>query len=170
MKPAVYAAVLLLILPLQATLLDRLPLGGAAPDLALALLFLIGLLTSPVEATLAGVAIGLVQDLGSASFLGFSGLTRGLVGLATGLLGTRVLDIGSPMIVLFLAFFSIAEGVLVSLFLQVTYGDVPFFTLVATRLVPQALMTSVLGLFILQAVNKKNVLVRIRRRELQKEQ
>ena len=70
--------------------------AGIKPDLALVVLFIIGLLTGPAEAALAGMGIGLLQDIGSASLLGFSGFTRGLVGLGAGLLGTRVLDIASP--------------------------------------------------------------------------
>ncbi len=169
MKPRVYITVLLLIIPFQATLLGPFSLGGIKPDLALTVLFVIGLLTSPVEATLAGVGIGLVQDIGSASLIGFSGFTRGLTGLAVGILGTRVLDITSPAIVLFLALFSFAEGLLITFFLQVTYGDVPFFSLVGTRFLPQALYTGVLGVVVLRFVNKKGVVAMLKRRDLQKE-
>ena len=169
MKPRVYLVILLLIIPFQASLLNPLSLAGIKPDLALVVLFIIGLLTGPAEAALAGMGIGLVQDIGSASLLGFSGLTRGLVGLAAGLLGTRVLDIGSPTIVFFLAAFSLAEGILISLFLQVTYGAVPFFSMIAGRLLPQALYTSVLGLVLLQLVNRKDILAMLKRRNVQKE-
>lgn len=169
MKPRVYGVVLLLIIPFQATLLGPLSLGEVKPDLALAVLFVIGLLTGPIEATLAGVGIGLIQDIGSASLIGFSGFTRGLAGLAAGLLGTRVLDIGSPAIALFLALFSFAEGVLIALFLQVTAGDVPFLSLMASRFLPQALYTSILGLVILRLINKRHILTMLKRRDLQKE-
>ncbi len=169
MKPRVYITVLLLIIPFQATLLGPFSLGGIKPDLALTVLFVIGLLTSPAEATLAGIGIGLAQDIGSASLIGFSGFTRGLTGLAAGILGTRVLDIGSPAIVFFLVIFSFAEGVLIALFLQVTYGDVPFLSLLGTRFLPQALYTGVLGLMVLRVVNKRGVVAMLKRRDLQKE-
>jgi cell shape-determining protein MreD len=165
----VYLVILLLIIPFQASLLDPLSLAGIKPDLALAILFIIGLLTGPAEAALAGMAIGLVQDIGSASLIGFSGLTRGLVGFAAGQLGLKVLDIGSPAIVLFLAIFSLGEGILITLFLQVTGGAVPFLSMIGGRLIPQALYTSILGLALLQLVNKKGVLTRLTRRNLQKE-
>ena len=109
MKPRVYLIVLLLLLPLQASLFGPLSLGGITPDLGLAILYCIGLMTGPVEAALAGVAIGLTQDLGSASLIGFSGLTRGLVGLFAGFLGRRVLDIQSPSNIVFLLLFCLAE-------------------------------------------------------------
>jgi len=169
MKPRVYLGILLLIIPFQASLLNPLSLAGIKPDLALVVVFIIGLLTGPAEAALAGMGIGLVQDIGSASLLGFSGFTRGLVGLAAGLLGTKVLDIGSPTIVLFLAAISLAEGVLISLFLQVTYGALPFFSMIAGRLLPQALLSGILGLVILQLINRKDVRAALIRRNVQKE-
>ncbi len=169
MKPRVYFAILLLIIPLQASLLDALSLGGVKPDLALVVLYIIGLLTSPAEAALAGIAIGLVQDIGSASLIGFSGMTRGLEGLVAGLLGSSVLDISSPVIVLFLAAFSIVEGLFITIFLQVIYGAVPFLAMMGSRVLPQALYTGILGFFLLQLISRKNVLPALMRRDFQKE-
>jgi rod shape-determining protein MreD len=169
MKPRVYVVLLLLVVPFQASVLNVLSLGGIKPDLALTALFVIGLLTSPMEAALAGIGIGLVQDISSASLLGFSGLTRGLAGLAAGLLGSRVLDISSPATFLFLAALSLAEGILISLFLQVTYGAVPFFSMLAGRLLPQALYTGVLGLVVLRLISGKNVVPMLKRRDIQTE-
>jgi rod shape-determining protein MreD len=169
MKPRVYLGILLLIIPFQASLLNPLSLAGAKPDLALVVVFIIGLFTGPAEAALAGMGVGLVQDIGSASLLGFSGFTRGLVGLAAGLLGTKVLDIGSPTIVLFLAALSLAEGVLISLFLQVTYGAVPFFSMIAGRLLPQAVLSGILGYVVLQLINRKDVLAMLIRPNVKNE-
>jgi rod shape-determining protein MreD len=169
MKLYVYALILVLIIPFQSTLLNPLSVYGIKPDLALAVLFIIGLFTGPVEAALAGMSIGLIQDIGSASLLGFSGLTRGLVGLGAGLLGSRVLDISNPMIVLFLAVFSLIEGLLISLFLQATYGAVPFVTMFTGRLVPQAIYTSLLCFFLLHFANRRDFLRLLKRRDIQKE-
>jgi rod shape-determining protein MreD len=169
MKPLVYLTILLLITPVQAGLLEPLSLGGIKPDLALALVYIIGLLTGPWEAALAGMAIGLVQDIGSASFLGFSGLTRGLIGLSAGLLGRRVLDITSPSNSIFLAAFSLLEGIAIALFLQMFYGSVPFFSLIAGRILPQALYTGVLGALLLRLTGSKNILSVLMRRTVQRE-
>lgn len=169
MKPLVYLAILLLIIPLQASLLNPLSIAGIKPDLALAFVYIIGLLTGPAEGAFAGMGIGLVQDIGSASIIGFTGFSRGLVGLAAGLLGRRVLDIESPTIILFLVVFSLAEGILIALFLQTTYGAVPFFSFVGRRLLPQSFYTGLLGLVLLQLAKKKNVLAVLKRRDIQKE-
>jgi rod shape-determining protein MreD len=169
MKPRVYLIVLLLLLPLQASLFGPLSLGNIMPDLGLAVLYCIGLLTGPVEAALAGIAIGLLQDIGSASLIGFSGLTRGIVGLFAGLLGRRVLDIQSPSNVVFLLCFSLAEAVLAAVFLDLTYGAVPLVGLFFGRMVPRAITTTLVGYALLRYTTGKNVLSWMRRRELQKE-
>jgi cell shape-determining protein MreD len=169
MKPYVYFIVLVLIIPFQASLLSPVSIAGIKPDLPLAILFIIGLLTGPAEAALAGMGIGLVQDIGSVSLFGFSGLTRGLVGLAAGLLGSRVLDISNPMIILVLAVCSLGEGLLISLFLQTTYGAVPFCSMIGGRLIPQAIYTSVLFFLLLRLARQQNILRLLKRRDIRKE-
>jgi rod shape-determining protein MreD len=169
MKPRVYVFIFLLLIPFQASLLNPLSLAGIKPDLALAMLYIIGLLTSPGEAALAGIGIGLLQDIGSASLIGLTGITRGLVGLSAGLLGRRVLDIGSPSNSIFLAVFSLLEGICISLIMQVLYGSVPFFSLLAERILPQALYTGLLGFLFLQFMGGRDISAMLRRRTVQKE-
>jgi rod shape-determining protein MreD len=169
MKSRVYLIVLLLLLPLQASLFGPLSLGGITPDLGLAVLYCIGLMTGPVEAALAGIAIGLLQDIGSASLIGFSGLTRGIVGLVAGFLGRRVLDIQSPTNIVFLVLFCLAESLFSALFLEITYGSVPLVGLFFGRIVPRAVTTAMVGYALLRFTTGKNVLAWMRRRELQKE-
>lgn len=169
MKPRVYLMTLLLIIPVQASLFSPLSLAGIKPDLPLALIYIIGLLTGPTEASLAGMGIGLVQDIGSASLIGMNGFTRGLIGLGAGFLGKRVLDIASPSNVIFLAAFSLMEGIVISMFMQIFYGTVPFFSMFFTRMVPQALYTGLLGTLMLRFISNKNVATQLMRRSLQKE-
>lgn len=169
MKPWVYLAILLLTIPVQATLLGPLSLAGIKPDLPLALIYIIGLVTGPVEAALAGMAVGLVQDIGSVSLLGMCGFTRGLIGVAAGMLGTRVLDIASPMNVMFIAAFSLAEGLIMAMFMQTFYGGVPFLSLLFTRILPQAVYTGLLGVFLLRFMNRRDVMGVVMRRSLLKE-
>lgn len=169
MKSFVYFTILLLIIPVQASLLAPLSIGGIKPDLALALLYIIALMTGPLEAALAGMAIGLVQDIGSASFIGFSGLTRGLIGFSAGLLGRQVLDLTSPSNSIVLAAFSLLEGIIIAFFLQMFYGSVPFFGLTAGRILPQAIYTGVLGAVLLKLIVRKDVMSVLVRRDVQKE-
>jgi cell shape-determining protein MreD len=133
------------------------------------LLYIVGLLTGPVEATIAGIGVGLLQDIGSASLIGLTGLTRGLVGLSAGLLGRQVLDIRSPTNSIFLVLFSLLEGICITLFMQVYYGSVPFFSILTVRLLPQAIYTGILGVILLQLMNRKDVIAALRREAVQKE-
>jgi rod shape-determining protein MreD len=169
MKPRVYLIILLVLTPLQASLFSPLSLGGITPDLGLAVLYCIGLLSGPVEAAFAGIAMGLLQDVGSASLIGFSGLTRGIVGLSIGFLGRRVLDIQSPSNVVFLVVFSLAEALLAAVFLDITYGTIPLAGLFFGRMIPRALTTALVGYGLLRLVTNRQALAWIRRRELQKE-
>ena len=169
MKPRIYFIIFLLIIPVQASLFSRLSLAGIRPDLALAVIYIIGLLTGPGEAALAGIGIGLVQDIGSASFIGLNGFTLGLVGLFAGIFGRRVLDISSPSNFILLAAFSLAEGLFIALFMQVIYGSVPIFSLFFTSMLPQALYTGVLGILLLRFIGSRNVLSTLKRHALQKE-
>ncbi len=169
MKPRYYFAGFLLIIPVQASLFSSLSLAGIVPDLALALLFVIGLLTGPREAALAGMALGLLQDISAASLIGLTGFTRGLAGLGAGFLGRRMLDLTSPSTVLFLAAFSLAEGIFIAILLQVFYGSVPFWNLLFTHLVPQALYTGLLGYFLLQPFRNRKIILVLKRRATQRE-
>ena len=79
-----------------------------------------------MEAALAGMALGLVQDIGSASLLGMNAFTGGICrSRAPDFLGRSVLDIASPSNIIFLSAFSLTEGIAVSLFMQMFYGNVP---------------------------------------------
>ncbi len=169
MKPRVYLAIVLLMIPVQATLFNPLSLGGIKPDLPLALIYIIGLLTGPAEASLAGIGIGLIQDVAGASLLGLTGFSRGLVGLSAGFLGRRVLDIGSPSNIIFLSAFSLLEGIIIALFMLVFYGTVPVLNIFFTGMLPQALYTGVLGTLMLRFVSDRNKRAWLMRREFLKE-
>lgn len=169
MKLPVYGLLLLLLIPFQASLLAPFARFGLAPDLGLAVLYTIGLLTGPVEAALAGIAVGLLRDVASASPFGFSGLSLGIAGLGAGLLGKRVLDVQSPSNMLFLAVFSIAEALFTALFLEATYGSVPLLSLFFRRMVPRAAVTAAAGYWLLRLAARRNVLMLITRRDLQRE-
>ncbi len=169
MKPRVYLMILLLIIPAQASLFSPFSLYGIKPDLSLALIYIIGLLTGPTEGALAGMGVGLVQDISSAGLIGLGGFTSGLFGLCAGALGGRVLNIASPSNIIFLTVFCLMEGIVVSVFIQIFYGNVPFISVLFNLMVPQALYTGLLGTLMLRVLKDKNVTAMLLRRSLQKE-
>ncbi len=169
MKPRFYLLILIILVPLHASLFGPLATAGIKPDIPLAVVYIIGLLTGPVEGAIAGMAIGLLQDTASAGLIGIAGFTRGAMGLLSGLLGRKVLDIASPSNIIFLSVFSLAEGFLISLFIQSYYGSMPFFRIFFTTMMPQAFYTAVLGTLMLRLINKKGVINILTRRQFHKE-
>jgi rod shape-determining protein MreD len=70
---------------LQTTVLSRLPLPGATPDLVLVLVVGLALVRGPLVGSLLGFAAGLLADLGADRELGRTALVLALVGYAAGL-------------------------------------------------------------------------------------
>ncbi len=169
MKPRVYLILFLLVIPAQASLLTPLSLFGIRPDLILVLLYIIGILTGPAEGALAGMGLGLVQDISSASLIGLGGITRGLFGLCVGFLGEQVLDIASPANIIFLSVFCLLEGIVVTIFLQAIYGSGPYLSVLFMGTLPRAVYTGLLGTFVLRFIKDMNVTPKLLRRSLQKE-
>jgi rod shape-determining protein MreD len=169
MKFRVYLLALLFIAPLQASLLSIFSLGGVTPDLGLAVLFAVGVLTGPVEGALAGIALGLMQDIAGAGLLGFAGITRGIIGLLAGLFGRRIMDVMNPAVALFLVGFSLLDQIITAIALEIIYGALPFFGLLFTRMIPQALYTALLGYLLLKYATRRPALDALRRQMLRKE-
>ena len=85
-RRAVLALLVLLAVVLQVTVLARLPLPGAAPDLVLVVVVAVGLVEGPRTGMLTGFAAGLLADLSCDAELGRLALVHVLVGYLAGLL------------------------------------------------------------------------------------
>lgn len=164
MKPGVYLFIILLLIPLQASLAGMLSIFSAAPDFALFAVYAIGLLTGPREGLFAGVAVGIVQDILAGSLIGLTGFTRGIIGLLSGMLGRRILDPANISNAYFLFTFSLAEGLVIAASLQIYRGEVPFFQLLFIRILPQAVYTSLLGGLLMRWSNNRNIRAMIMRK------
>jgi len=169
MKPPVYLALALLLIPLHGSLFAPVAVAGITPDAVLIAVYVIGLLTGPREAMLAGVCLGLLQDIHSAGILGVLSITRGLTGLAAGILGRHVLNIASLSNIPFLMAFSIAEAVLAALFIGMAWGSVPFFSMLFGHMIPKALSTAVAGTLLLRLISRGRTVQLLTRPSLQKE-
>ena len=90
-----YLILVLLLVPLQTTLLPHLSVWNIKPDLGLVAAALVGLLAGELEGLLVGLAIGWVLNLFSAGELWLSLLTNGGVGLLAGFLGRQVSQVTS---------------------------------------------------------------------------
>lgn len=111
-------ATVLTALLLQVTVIGRLPLPGAAPDLLLVLVVGFGLAEGPMAGMVTGFVTGLLADALSAHELGRLALAYAVVGYATGALRDQserstVLPFGAVLLgaVVFLGTYT-AEGIL----------------------------------------------------------
>jgi rod shape-determining protein MreD len=75
---------------LQSTILGRIAILGVRPDLALIVLVFVALRRGSMTAQVAGFASGIVEDLVSASPVGFHMLLRTLIGFLYGLFSGNV--------------------------------------------------------------------------------
>jgi rod shape-determining protein MreD len=95
MKFLFYVSLVLLLVPLQTTLLPHLSVWNIKPDLGLVAAALVGLYAGELEGLLVGLAIGWVLSLFSAGELWLTLLTNGGVGLLAGFLGRQVSQLTS---------------------------------------------------------------------------
>ncbi|MEO8340827.1 MAG: hypothetical protein ABI604_14120 [Nitrospirota bacterium] len=103
MKFLFYLTLVLLLVPLQTTLLSHVSIWNIKPDVGLVAAALVGLFAGELEGLLVGCAIGWVLSLFSAGELWVSLLTNGGVGLLAGFLGRQVSQVTS---------FSLGVGIL----------------------------------------------------------
>ncbi len=112
MKLLLSLILVLLLVPVQATLLPHLSVWNIKPDLGLVAAAFVGLFAGEMEGLLVGLAIGWVLNLFSASELGLSLLTNGGVGLLAGFLGRQVSQVTSISVGVGLLAVSLASGLL----------------------------------------------------------
>lgn len=81
---------LLVALALQATLAQRIAIGGIRPDLLVAYVVYIGWMRGPIAGTIAGFCVGIYQDLDAAGPLGLNALAKSVTGFLVARAGFRV--------------------------------------------------------------------------------
>jgi rod shape-determining protein MreD len=143
--------VLLVVLVLQATLLYRIEVAGIRPDLLVAFVVYIAWMRGPVTGTLAGFAVGLLQDLDAPGPLGLNAFAKSLTAFLVAKAGFRVHR--SNLGVRF-AFFFVAMLVHDVVYFAVASGGEAraFFTQMLTLALPSALYTTGIVLLLLMIV------------------
>jgi hypothetical protein len=111
MKFLFYVIVVLLLVPLQTTLLPHVSVWNVKPDLGFVAAALVGLFAGELEGLLIGLAIGWILSLFSAGELWLSLLTNGGVGILAGFLGRQVAQVTSVTVGVGLLLVSLASGV-----------------------------------------------------------
>ncbi len=144
MKFLSYMILVLLLVPLQTTLLPHLSVWGIKPDMGLVAAAIVGLLAGELEGLLVGLAIGWVLSLFSAGELWLSLLMNGGVGLLAGFLGRHVSQVTAISLGLGLILVSLASG----LFAAMTFKSLntsQLWWMVESVVFPQACFDGVVG-------------------------
>ena len=111
MKTGLFVGFVLLLVPLQTTVLGSVSPFGIRPDLCLIAACLIGFLTGQVQGLIMGFFLGFVQDLFSASDLWLNTITKSGMGFFAGLIARNLAKAASHSAFLVVAFFSVLSGV-----------------------------------------------------------
>ena len=144
MKFLIYLILVVLLVPLQTTLLPHLSVWGVKPDLGLVAAALVGLFAGELEGLLVGLAIGWVLNLFSAGELWLSLLTNGGVGLLAGFLGRQVSRMTSISLGLGLLLVSLVTGVFAVLNFQ-HFDGAQMWWMIQSIVFPQACFDGVVG-------------------------
>ncbi len=109
-KFLIYAGLVLLLVPLQTTLLPHVAIWDIKPDLGLVVAALVGVLAGELDGLLVGLAIGWILNLYSAGDLWLNLVTTGGAGLFAGLLAKQVAEITPTILAVGLLALSLAAG------------------------------------------------------------
>ncbi len=160
MKFLLYSGLVLLLVPVQTTLLPHVAVWGIKPDLGLVVAAVVGLVAGELEGLLVGLAIGWVLNLYSAGDLWLSLVTTAGAGLFAGLLGRQVAQATPTILAIGLLFLSMAGGLIAVLSMKnATLSDT--WWMVQSVVVPQACFDAVLGAGLLWVLGQRFMLQRL---------
>jgi len=143
-RQAVLAASVVVGLFLQTGVLPHLAVFGIKPDLLMVVVACWGLLYGPEEGFAAGLAAGLAQDLTSAGYLGLFALSKALVGLAMGIIQSKIFKESVWVATAAVGVAVLAHEVVIWLFLRVLGVPAPAVDILTVAL-PGTLYSMVLS-------------------------
>ena len=145
MKRALYAGLVLGLVPIQTTVLQYASIGGIRPDLCLIAVCLVGFVAGEREGMLLGFALGLIQDLFSAGDPGLNLVTKGLIGFLAGLVGKLLANVTPVAMLATLLGLSVVSGTVFLMAVRVGEGLADLFFVTRSVLLPQALFDAAVG-------------------------
>jgi hypothetical protein len=160
-KSVIYLILVLLLVPLQTTLLPHLSVWNVKPDLGLVAAVLVGLFAGELEGLLVGLAIGWVLSLFSAGELWLSLLTNGGAGLLAGFLGRQVSQMTSLSLGLGLLLVSLVSGAFAALNFQHFDGS-QMWWMIESIVFPQACFDGVVGAGLYWILSQRFDVIRLR--------
>jgi hypothetical protein len=161
MKFLLYLILVLLLVPVQATLVPHVSVWNIKPDLGLVAAAFVGLFAGEMEGLLVGLAIGWVLSLFSAGEFWLSLLTNGGVGLLAGFLGRQVSQVTSISVGVGLLLVSLASGLLAAAnFKNLDLSQV--WRMVESIALPQACFDGLVGAGLYWLLSQRFDVVRLR--------
>jgi hypothetical protein len=161
MKFLFYLILVLLLVPLQTTLLPHVSVLNIKPDLGLVAAALIGLFAGELEGLFVGLTIGWVLSLFSAGELWLSLLTNGGVGLLAGFLGRQMSQVTSFSLGGVLLLVSLASGLFAAMsFKGLDISQV--WWMVESIVFPQACFDGLVGAGLYSLLSRRFDLTRLR--------
>jgi len=161
MKFLIYLILVLLLVPVQTTLLPHLSVWNIKPDMGLVVAALVGLFAGELEGLLVGLTIGWVLSLYSAGELWLSLLANGGVGLLAGFLGRQVSQVTSFLLGGILLLVSLVSG----LFAAMSFKGLDMsqmWWMVESIVVPQACFDGAVGAGFYWLLSRRFDLTRLR--------
>jgi len=139
-----YTGLVMLLVPIQTTLLPHVAIWDIKPDLGLVVAALVGVLAGELHGLIVGLAIGWILNLYSAGDLWLNLVTTGGAGLFAGLLARQVAEITPTILAVGLLFLSLAGGLVAVLNMKsATMADT--WWMIQFVVVPQALFDTAVG-------------------------
>jgi hypothetical protein len=154
-----YSGLVLLLVPVQTTLLPHVAIWDIKPDLGLILAALIGVVAGELQGLMVGLAIGWILNLYSAGDLWLNLVTTGGAGLFAGLLARQVAEITPTILAVGLLFLSLIGGlVAVANMRHATMAD--GWWMVQFVVIPQACFDAAVGAGLLWLLEQRFALPR----------
>lgn len=146
MRLGIAIGLLLVLVPLQVTLLDRVSLAGIRPDLCLIAGGVIGFWFGPTNGVLTGLMLGFGQDLFSAGELWVNMGVKGTVGFFSGILARNLANTGAGSIFLPMVGFSLFSGIIGLVSSRAGLLIPEFLAGLPSIILPQALLDGLVGI------------------------
>jgi hypothetical protein len=135
MNVLIYSGLVLLLIPLQTTLLPHVTVWEVKPDAGLVAACFVGLFAGELQGLVVGLAIGLALNLFSAGDLWVSLVTKGGAGFCAGMMGRHLTHV-SPMLMGIGVFAMSCLSGLVHLFTLISLSDSWWYA--SSIILPQA--------------------------------
>jgi len=161
MKFFLYIVLVLLLVPLQTTLLPHLSVWNIKPDLGLVAAAFVGIFAGELEGLIVGLAIGWILNLFSAGELWLTLLTDGGVGFLAGFMGRQVSQMNSITVGVGLLLVSLVSGIFAAM--NLPHRDVSqMWWVIESIAFPQAFFDGVVGAGFYWLVSQRFDVARLR--------